>query len=378
MRRSQRRDQDVATAAIVWSEDDPFTLEEVALDELRADEVRVRMIATGVCHTDISAARGVTPFPLPGVLGHEGAGVVEAVGSSVTRTVVGDRVLLSFTSCGTCAACRNGHPAYCDSHLTLNLFGGRRIDGSATLTHNGEPLNAHFFGQSSFADRAVVDERSIVVLPADTTDDELIVFAPLGCGFQTGAGAVLNVIAPRPGSIVAVTGAGAVGLAAVMATRLTPAARIVIIDRIPSRLELALDLGATDAIDTADSDLESNLLALTDGRGVDYVIETTGNVGVLESSVRALAIGGTCVVIGAPRANSTATFDVNRMLPGRVIRGVTLGDSEPQSLVPVLINAYRRGLFPIDRLERRYAFADINIAVADASSGDTIKPVLVF
>ncbi|WP_222706736.1 NAD(P)-dependent alcohol dehydrogenase [Lacisediminihabitans profunda] len=366
------------TAAIVWKEGDSFSLEEIYLDELRSDEVRVHLVATGVCHTDLSAANGSTPFPLPGVLGHEGAGIVEAVGTSVTRTKVGDRVLLSFTSCGRCAGCRNGHPALCDSHLILNLFGGRRADGTTTLRHSSGELNAHFFGQSSFSETAVVDERSIVVLPSDTTNDELIIFAPLGCGFQTGAGAVLNVLRPEPGSTIAVTGAGAVGLAAAMAARMTPASRVIVIDRVQSRLELAKQLGASDVIDTSDNDLTSSLLDITDGRGVDYVVETTGNVGVLEASVLSLAVGGTCALIGAPRAGSTAAFDVNRMLPGRVIRGITLGDSEPQTFIPVLIDAYRRGLFPIDRLERVYPFADINAAAADAAAGVTIKPVLVF
>jgi aryl-alcohol dehydrogenase len=368
----------VPTAAIVWEKGDPFSLEEIELDGLRDDEVRVRLVASGVCHTDISAARGVTPFPLPGVLGHEGAGIVEAIGASVTRTHPGDKVLLSFTSCGHCAGCRNGHPAHCDSHLMLNLLGGRRADGSSTVTHDSGELNAHFFGQSSFSTIVIADERSVVVLPPDTTNEDLTVFAPLGCGFQTGAGAVLNVLVPRPGSVIAITGAGAVGLAAAMAAKMTPASKIVVIDRVRSRLDLALEVGATDVIDTSDIDVREGLLNLTDGRGADYIVETTGNVSVLESSLRALATGGTCAVIGAPRAGSTASFDVNQLLPGRIIRGVTLGDSEPQTFVPFLIEAHRRGQFPIDRLEKRYRFENINDAVADASSGSTIKPILVF
>lgn len=368
----------VATAALTWRAGDPFELEEVQLDALRSDEVRVRMVATGVCHTDVSAANGVIPFPLPGVLGHEGAGVVEEVGDRVQRARVGDRVLLSFTSCGRCTSCRSGHPAYCADHLRLNLLGGRRADGSTTVTVGGNPVNAHFFGQSSFSTRAVVDERSLVVLPADTSDADLHVLAPLGCGLQTGAGAVLLELRPTPGSVLAVTGAGAVGLAAVMASRLTPALRIIAVDRVTSRLDLAAELGATDVVDTSTVDLAEALMSATDGRGVDYALETTGNVAVLDALISSLAVGGTCAVVGAPPAGARGSFDVNYFLPGRTVKGVTLGDSESETFVPMLVEAYRRGLFPLDRLQRTYAFADINQAVADASSGATIKPVLSF
>jgi len=367
-----------ATAAVVWKAGDPFELQEVQLDQLRGNEVRVRMVAVGVCHTDVSAARGVIPFPLPGVLGHEGAGVVEEVGDRVQRAQVSDRVLLSFTSCGRCVACRSGHPAYCASHLPLNLLGGRRADGSATVSVGGRDINAHFFGQSSFSTSAVVDERSLVVLPRDISDAELTVLAPLGCGLQTGAGAVLNELRPTPGSILVVTGAGAVGLAAVMASRLTAAMQVIAVDRVASRLELADQLGATDLVDTSNADLQEVLLALTGGHGTDFALETTGNVRVLDALVESLAVGGTCAVVGAPPAGARGSFDVNKFLPGRAVKGVTLGDSEPETFVPLLVRAYRSGRFPIDRLQRTYPFSDINEAVAEASSGAIIKPVLTF
>lgn len=365
-------------AAVSRSADTPFVLEEVDLEELGPEELLVRLVATGVCHTDVSAARGVIPFPLPGVLGHEGAGIVEAVGRSVTRATPGDRVLLSFTSCGRCANCRGGHPSLCVHHLSLNLFGGRRADGSPTLRQRGDPLNGHFFGQSSFMRTAIADERSVVRLDPSTTAEELAILAPLGCGLQTGAGAVLNVLAPQAGSTIVVLGAGAVGMAAVMAGGMTSASQIIAVDRVASRLDLALELGATAVVDTASESIPAAIDRLTEGLGADFAIETTGNVGVLEEAIGVLAAGGRCAVIGAPRAGSVAAFDVNRLLPGRSIVGVTLGDSEPQSFVPALIAAWRQGRFPIERLERRYAFEDINEAVADAASGETIKPVLVF
>lgn len=367
-----------STAAVVWERGSPFEFADVDLAPLRPNEVTVRMVATGVCHTDISAAQGVIPFPLPGVLGHEGAGVIEEVGAQVARGSVGDRVLLSFTSCGRCARCRGGHPAYCDEHLSLNLLGGRRADGSATMAADDRELNAHFFGQSSFATRAVVDERSLVVLSPDTTDAELAVLAPLGCGLQTGAGAVLNELRPDPGSTLVVTGAGAVGLAAVMAGRMTGAQKVIVVDRVASRLELARDLGATDVVDTTGTSIQDALADLTGGRGVDFAVETTGSVAVLDSLVESLAVRGECAVVGAPPAGSRGSYDVQALLPGRVIRGVTLGDSEPESLVPFLVEAYRSGRFPLERLQRSYPFSEINRAVADASSGAVVKPVLTF
>jgi aryl-alcohol dehydrogenase len=351
-------------------------MRKVDLDDLRADEVLVDVVAVGMCHTDLSASSGAIPFPTPGVLGHEGAGRVRAIGSAIRRVAVGDAVLLTFTSCGRCAACRDGHPAYCDEHLPWNLLGGRRADGTSTVSQDGVDISAHFFGQSSFARQAIVDERSLIPLP-DATDDELVRFAPLGCGIQTGAGAVLNVLRPSPDSTLAVSGAGAVGLAAVMAAAAQSLSTIIVIDRVEERLELARQLGATHIINAASTDVIEEIRLFTDDRGVDAAIETTGNVGVLETMVQALAVRGRCVVIGAPRAGSRASFDVNAQIPGRQIIGVTLGDSEPERFIPQLISLHRAGRFPFDELERRYAFDDINQAAHDASSGATIKPVLV-
>ncbi|MGC0239410.1 NAD(P)-dependent alcohol dehydrogenase [Arthrobacter sp. SD76] len=322
----------ITTAAVAAPGADGFSLVQVELDELRPDEVLVDVVAVGMCHTDISAASGVIPYPLPGVLGHEGAGRVRAVGSAVTRCAPGDAVLMSFTSCGRCAACRGGHPAYCVNHLPWNLLGGTRPDGTVPLGWDGdEPLHAHFFGQSSFAHNAVADERSIVRLDPDTTDEDLARYAPLGCGMQTGAGAILNVLQPAPDDTVVVSGAGAVGLAAVMAAAAASVQRIVVVDRVASRLELASELGAMHTIDASQVDTAAELARITEGAGVGFAVETTGNIGVLETMIANLAVGGTCAVIGAPRAGSRASFDVNAHLPGRRILGVTLGDSDPSA-----------------------------------------------
>ncbi|MGP3911489.1 NAD(P)-dependent alcohol dehydrogenase [Nonomuraea sp. NBC_00507] len=363
------------SAAVVESAGAGFQLSEVELTDPRPDEVLVRMVAAGICHTDLGVAAGGLPFPLPGVLGHEGAGVVEAVGSAVTRVSPGDHVLLSFTSCGRCANCRDGHPAYCAAWLPLNLLGGARADGSPTVTRDGAALGGHFFGQSSFARHALVDERSLVKLPADAPLDLL---APLGCGVQTGAGAVWNVLRPRPGASLVVTGAGAVGLSAVMAARLTPATRIIAVDRVPARLELARELGATHTVDTTTADLAEAIGEITGGQGADGVVETTGNVGVAGAAVGVLAARGTAVLVGAPPFGSSIPVDVNYMLPGRTVVGLTLGDSETESLIPVLAELVAAGRLPIDRLIRHYKFEEIQSAIGDIVSGATIKPVLRF
>ena len=361
------------TAAVVESAGSAFTLTEVALDDLRPDEVRVRVAAAGICHTDLGVAGGHLPFPLPGVLGHEGAGTVEEVGSAVTKVAPGDQVLLSYTSCGHCQNCRNGHPAYCDTWLPSNLIGGERTDGTSPISRDGIQLGGHFFGQSSFANHAIVDERSLVKVSADAPLDLL---APLGCGVMTGAGAVWNVLTPRPGATLLVTGAGAVGLSAVMAAKLTPATRIIVVDRVPQRLTLATELGATDTIDTTHQDLGEAVAKLTSGRGVDGVVETTGNAGVLGTAISSLASRGTAVIVGAPAFGTQVPVDVNFMLSGRRVVGLTMGDAETESLIPTLVELVTSGRMPIDRLITHYAFGEIQQAVEDVLAGVTIKPVL--
>ncbi|ELS58657.1 NAD(P)-dependent alcohol dehydrogenase [Streptomyces viridochromogenes] len=362
-------------AAVVESGGAPFTLSDVELDEPGPHEAVVRMVATGLCHTDLGVASGGLPFPLPGVLGHEGAGVVEAVGPSVTGVAPGDHVVLSFTSCGDCRNCRGGHPAYCATWLPLNLIGGRRADGTSTISRGGEAIGGHFFGQSSFAERALVDERSLVKVDREVP---LASIAPLGCGVQTGVGAVWNVLKPVTGSTVVVLGAGAVGLSAVMAAALTPATTIVAVDRVAERLALAEELGATHTVNAAEADLGEALAGITGGQGADGVVETTGNVDVLRQGVDALAARGTLVVVGAPPFGTEVALDVNGLLGGKQIVGLTLGDAETQVFIPALVRLVKEGRLPLHRLVSTYPFADIDQAVRDMGAGKAIKPVLTF
>ncbi|MER5451763.1 NAD(P)-dependent alcohol dehydrogenase [Streptomyces sp. NPDC002766] len=362
-------------AAVVESGGAPFTLADVELDEPGPHEAVVRMVATGLCHTDLGVASGGLPFPLPGVLGHEGAGVVEAVGPAVTGVAPGDHVVLSFTSCGECRNCDGGHPAYCATWLPLNLIGGRRADGSGTISRDGEPLGGHFFGQSSFAERALVDERSLVKVDPDVPLESI---APLGCGVQTGVGAVWNVLKPATGSTVVVLGAGAVGLSAVMAAALTPATTVVAVDRVAERLLLARELGATHTVNAGEEELGEALAGITAGQGADGVVETTGNVGVLRQGVDALAARGTLVVVGAPPFGTEVALDVNGLLGGKRVVGLTLGDAETQSFIPSLVRLVKDGRLPLHRLISTYPFADIDQAVRDMRAGKAIKPVLTF
>jgi len=363
-------------AAVVRGAGKPFTVEEIALRGPADHEVLVRVTAAGMCHTDLTVQAGHIPFPLPAVLGHEGAGVVEAVGAQVTSVAPGDRVLLSFTSCGACASCRAGRPSLCVAWLPANLLDGARADGSAPLAGlDGSAVHGHFFGQSSFAELALADERTVVKVGADAP---LEVLAPLGCGVLTGVGTVLNVLRPAAGESVAILGAGSVGLSAVMAAALTPAGRIIVVDRVADRLALARDLGATDVVDTTGADLGEALAELTGGRGVDRVLDATGVPAVISAGIAALAAGGTFAFVGAPPFGTTVPVDVNAMLPGRSLVGVTIGSANPHTLVPALVRLHEQGRLPVERLVTGYDFAQIQEAADDMHAGRTIKPVLRF
>jgi aryl-alcohol dehydrogenase len=362
-------------AAVVDHLNAPFVLEEVELDEPRADEVLVRMVATGLCHTDLSARAGIVPFPLPGVLGHEGAGVVESVGAGVQRVARGDHVLASFSSCGRCSECRAGHPSLCESFHPLNLSAGTRSDGTHTIHRGAEPLSGHFFGQSSLARHAIMDERCLVKVPPDAP---LQVLAPLGCGIQTGAGAVLNVLRPEPGCTLAVFGIGAVGCAAVMAAALSGAARIIAIDVVPARLQLARELGAAETIDASAADPVAALMELSGGRGVEYSIEASGNATVLAQAMGILAPRGTCAILGTFGPGVTVPLRADYMLDGRRVIGVSEGGSDPATFIPALVRLHQLGKLPLEKLIRHYPFEQIEQAAADARSGKTIKPVLLF
>lgn len=349
------------------------TIEDVTIGAPREDEVLVRIVATGICHTDLSVRDQLLPMPLPAVLGHEGAGVVEAVGSNVTNVAPGDHVVMSYAYCGACDLCHSGHPAHCENVLP-QCFGGSRADGSTGLTDAaGKPVHDHFFAQSSFAEYALANMRNVVKVPKDLPLDLL---APLGCGLQTGAGAVLQALKVKPGSSFVAFGIGAVGLAAVMAAKIAGATKVIAVDINPDRLTLAAELGATHIINAKEADPVARIGEIT-GKGADFSLEASGQPAVLRQAIDCLGIFGTCGIVGAPALGTEVNVDVmGVMIPGKRVMGIVQGDVVSSTFIPMLIEFYRQGRFPFDRLIRHYDFADINQAIEDSESGKTIKPVL--
>lgn len=360
-------------AAVVREEEGSFEIEEVTLEEPRSDEVLVRVVGAGVCHTDLIVRDQLYPTPLPAVLGHEGSGVVEEVGSNVTTVEPGDHVVMSFDYDGTCPSCRDGHPAFCADFFAHNFGGARPEDGSSPISQDGDEISGRFFGQSSFATHAVATERNVVPVEKDVPLEAL---GPLGCGIQTGAGGVINSLSPDPGSSIAIFGAGSVGLSAVMAAELTGCTEIVSVDLVDGRLESAREFGATETVNPDDADDVVDAVRELTG-GVDYALETTGVPDVAEQATDVLTQRGTLGIVGAPALGTRASYDVNDLiLNGRSITGIVEGDADPQGFIPDLIELYRDGKFPFDELITYYDFEEIERAVEDSENGDTIKPVL--
>jgi aryl-alcohol dehydrogenase len=360
------------TAAVTEATSAPFALQELELGELRANEVLVRVAAAGICHTDLIVRDQWYPVPLPAVLGHEGAGVVERVGSAVVGLASGDRVGMSFDSCGRCPTCQTGRPSYCHAFFEHN-FAAARADGTSALSRRGELIHGHFFGQSCFATHAVASERNVVRLPDAIPLD---VAAPFGCGIQTGAGAVLNVLRAPAGSSIAIFGTGTVGLAAVLGAVVAGCTTIIGIDVNPARLELARELGATHAIDARETDAVAQIQAIT-GVGADFSLETTSSPAVLRQAVECTGPTGVCGLIGAPAFGTEVSLDMNSILvAGRTLRGIVEGDSVPSLFLPRLVELWEQGRFPVDRLMTFFDFDQINEAAAAAEAGTVVKPVL--
>jgi len=359
-------------AAVTRAARGAASLEELDLEEPRDDEVLVRVVATGVCHTDIAMRDQVFPVPQPVVLGHEGAGIVERVGRGVTRVVPGDRVVMTYNSCGQCPSCAESAPTYCYDFFGRN-FGATRPDGSTALSAGAERIHANFFGQSSFATLALCHDRNVVKVPNDLP---LELLGPLACGVQTGAGAVINALRVGAGRSIAVFGTGSVGLSAILAARVVGATTIVGVDVNDARLALARELGATHTFNAASSNAVEEIVKLT-GAGVDFALEATGLPGVIRQAVESLAPRGTCGIVGASVPGSEVTLDVmHLMTAGRSLRGIVEGESAPSVFIPALIELYRQGRFPFDKLVTFYPFAEINDAIEDSEAGKVVKAVV--
>jgi len=360
------------TAAVVEERDAPLQIEELEIDDPGRGEVRVRIAASGVCHTDAIAVHGDVPFPLPGVLGHEGAGVVEAVGEGVEDVREGDRVVIGWPWCGSCRNCLDGQPRYC-VHIGRLAFGGARDDGSSALRRlDGSPLHGHFFGQSSFATHAITRANALVVVPPDTP---LELLGPLACGVSTGAGAVLNVLRPGPGASIAIFGVGSVGLSAVMAARLSGATKIVAIDRLPGRLAVARELGATDVVNAVETDPVEAIHEICGGPA-DFSLECTGVIAALRQAADSVGIRGICGLIGGAPAGAEFTLEHLTTLWGKRIQGILGGEGRSTVLIGALIELNRQGRFPYERLVTRFPLEQVNDALAASHSGEVLKPVL--
>ena len=359
------------TAAVMEEKSGVFRVEDIELDAPRSDEVLVKITATGICHTDLHARDGYFAMLYPAVYGHEGAGVVVAVGSAVEHLAVGDHVVISFPWCGECEHCREDRRSYCQRGRELKS-GGMRADGSMTMRRNGAPVYGSFFQQSSFGTHVLTPARNAVKVRHDAPLEFL---GPLGCGLQTGAGAVLNVMKPEAGKSFAVFGTGSVGLAGLMAAKLAGCDPIIGVDIRASRLELATSLGATHTIDNAREDAVTKIREITGG-GAHFTLETSALSEVFRQAVDCLLTRGTCVLVGSARRGTEVSFEMSTLQAGRSVRGVIQGDSRPDQFIPYLVDLFVAGKFPIDRLVTFYDFIAINQAVADAVNGTTIKPVL--
>lgn len=362
-----------ASAAVFEKLHTPLTMAEVDVDSPGPGEVLVRVVAAGVCHTDALAIEGDMPFPAPGVLGHEGAGVVAATGPGVSSVAEGDKVVIGWPWCGSCRNCLDGQPRYCLQLGALVIAGGR-ADGSTALRRlDGSALHSHFFGQSSFASYSLCAANALVPVPADA---DVSLLGPLACGIGTGAGAVLNALRPFTGSSIVVYGAGAVGLSAVMAARLTGATSIIAVDKLASRLALARELGATETIDVSGGDDPVAAVHEICGGPADFSMDCAGNVAVLRQAADSVGMRGTVALIGGAPAGASFSLDHMSTLWGKRVVGILGGEGRSVSLLGALIALNRQGRFPYDRLITEFPLERVNDALAASHAGDVIKPVL--
>lgn len=350
-----------------------LSIETVELDAPKATEVRVKILAAGVCHTDSAGLNQVIPVTLPAIFGHEGVGVVEEVGVGVDTLAPGDKVILSYPSCGRCENCVAGFPYACED-LNRLFFDGSYKDGTKRFHQNGEDVSS-FFGQGSFSSHVVVDARNAVKVDID--ESELVKLCSLGCGVQTGAGAVLNTLVPEPGSSLVVFGCGGVGMAAIMAAKIRGCSKIIAVDVVPSRLQMALELGATDAVNGKEVDSVAAVKEITNG-GANYSVECTGVPFLIKQALSCLRrLGKCCLVSVTGDAEVPIALEPQLMNPSVSLIGVTEGGANPQTFIPQLVQFYKEGRLPVDKLIKFYPFEKIEDAFEDSHKGITIKPILI-
>ena len=365
-------------AAVMYGFDEPLKVEEIELDPPGEGEVRLRMVAAGICGSDLHVRQGDLPVPTPAVAGHEGAGVVEAVGPGVTGYAVGDHVIQTFiATCGYCEACRRGQTSFCANGMS---FDGRYADGGFRMhTPAGDPIAAPL-RLGTFAAHTITPVTNLIPVPPDV---DLVTAALVSCGVSTGLGAAVNVAKVTPGDTVAVVGIGGVGAAALLGAALAGAAQILAVDITEHKREVALGFGATAFVNAAETDLLTAVLAATNGRGVDKVLLTTDVIRgpLVAAAVNALAPEGVAVIVGISEKGLDSIPLPPSVFVGRqrTLTGTTYGGANPQRDARRWLDLYRAGRLPLDALiTRRYALGDINQAFDDLVAGVNVRGVVVF
>lgn len=359
-------------AAVLNEVNQPYVIEDLELSDIRDDEVLVKIVATGMCHSDNVVRQGYTEYPMPIVLGHEGSGIVEKVGKNVNEFETGDHVVLSFAYCRHCDSCLTGLPASCDDWNYIN-FHGKRDDDTPYLSREDGTAVTRFFGQSSFATYSIASPSSLTKIDKAV---DLRLVGPLGCGFLTGSGTVFNGIQPKAGSTIAIFGTGAVGLAAMMAAKISGCTKVIAVDIHDNRLELAKELGATHTINSKNFDVKEAIMELTDGKGVNNSVDTTGVNEVVRTSIEILSVGGSVAPVAASgdmEINTTNDFTMQN----RNLVGARMGKAIPQLSIRQMVDFYQAGNFAFDKLAKFYKFEDINKAEEESVSGQVIKPILI-
>lgn len=354
------------------AENSKVSLQQVQLKELDADELLIKVVGTGLCHTDLGVLHSAIPTPMPIVLGHEGAGIVEKVGSAVTEFEVGDRVVVSFNYCGKCANCLNGVPSACENFFQYNF--GQSLESSNSKIADGDQKIANLFGQSSLATYCIANVRNAVKIEDKEVDLEIL--GPLACGMQTGAGTVLNKLRPNVNESVVIFGCGSVGLSAVMGAKLANCQTIIAVDIHDERLKVAKELGATHIVNGKETDAVKEIQQITNG-GAHYAVESSGVAPVVLQAIRSVRALGTIAVVGA--AGNLEFHIHDELIPmNKTLVGVVEGQAVPKLFIPELIRYYKEGKFPFDRLIKKYQMTELEEAIQDMESGKTIKPVILF
>lgn len=363
-------------AAVLNKSNSDLNIEDVVLDDPKANEVLIKTIASGICHSDIEFQTGGFPIQLPVILGHEGAGIVEKVGPNVTDFKKGDHVAVGFAYDGKCKLCRSGLPGSCVNFNKLNTSGGPMMDGTYRLHKQDGHNIGVFFGQSSFGDHIVANVNNLVKVPDDL---DLRIAGPLGCGYMTGAGTVLNTLKPEVNSNLAVLGTGSVGLSSIMGAAVSNCKHVIAIDKNDMRLEVAKEFGATETINNTKENMVEKINEIVGPEGLNYVVDTTGEPSVMKDGLNALTIKGQFAVVAmGTKIIKELSPMVDILAASKSIIGVIEGDSVPQEFIPKMIDLYRAGKFPIDKIVKFYKPEEINQAIKDSVDGTTIKPIIVF